>query len=306
MPRAREQTQEVAALGLAAEAALAHSKVQIGLEFFKHGDYQKASDTLVELLQVTDTTDLWNDWAAAEATCGRTDEAEAGFRRALALDANNGEASANLGVLLVSLDRAGEAIPLLAQAAGRVDERKRVKVVQLLAACSHKVSSEAVNQAASAFRDLATTLNVNQRQRSVPATQIELPKPNLLLFEGTSHCNMHCFFCPSDDTARKKQHISHEEAVKFLEAAPELASNGKILFNVLGEPLLNPRLFDYIELCEKLGIRAFLVTNVTLLNDKNLRRIFSHPNIYLFLSVHTLTDASFADRGYPKIKSFAE
>ena len=37
----------------------------------------------------------------------------------------------------------------------------------------------------------------------------------LLILEVTSHCNMHCTFCPSDDLVRKKGHVSDEQAIQL-------------------------------------------------------------------------------------------
>jgi MoaA/NifB/PqqE/SkfB family radical SAM enzyme len=75
-----------------------------------------------------------------------------------------------------------------------------------------------------------------------------MTKANLLMLEVTSHCNMHCTFCPSDDLVRKKGNVSDEHAKQLIRAAAELAPGVPIMFNVLGEPFLNKKLFDYIGL----------------------------------------------------------
>ena len=133
-----------------------------------------------------------------------------------------------------------------------------------------------------------------------------MTKTRLLMLEVTSHCNMHCTFCPSDDLVRKKGHVSDEQAVQLIRAARELAPGIPIMFNVLGEPFLNKKLFDYIALCEECGVEAALITNITLLTEERLRRLFQFTNVHLNLSLHTPTDKSFAERGYKKIASFRE
>ena len=127
-----------------------------------------------------------------------------------------------------------------------------------------------------------------------------------LMLEVTSHCNMHCTFCPSDDLVRPKGHVNDEQAIQFILAAHEMAPGKSIMFNVLGEPFLNKKLFDYIALCEKHDVRASMFTNITLLNEERLKKLYQFRNVYLDMSLHTPTDKSFAERGYQKIKSFRE
>jgi organic radical activating enzyme len=133
-----------------------------------------------------------------------------------------------------------------------------------------------------------------------------MTKTSLLMLEVTSHCNMHCTFCPSDDLVRKKGHVSDEQAIQLIRAARDLAPGIPIMFNVLGEPFLNKKLFDYIALCEECGVDAALITNITLLTEERLRRLFQFSNVHLNLSLHTPTDKTFAERGYQKISSFKE
>ncbi|HLJ24573.1 MAG TPA: radical SAM/SPASM domain-containing protein [Candidatus Acidoferrales bacterium] len=128
----------------------------------------------------------------------------------------------------------------------------------------------------------------------------------LLMLEVTSHCNMHCTFCPSDDLVRKKGHVSDEQAVQLIRSARDLAPGIPIMFNVLGEPFLNKKLFDYIALCEEYGVEAALITNITLLTEERLKKLFQFSNVDLNLNLHTPTDKSFAERGYKKIASFRE
>jgi organic radical activating enzyme len=133
-----------------------------------------------------------------------------------------------------------------------------------------------------------------------------MTKTRLLMLEVTSHCNMHCTFCPSDDLVRKKGHVSDAQAVELIRTARDLAPGIPIMFNVLGEPFLNKKLFDYIALCEQYGVEAALITNITLLTEERLQKLFRFSNVDLNLSLHTPTDKSFAERGYKKIATFRE
>lgn len=133
-----------------------------------------------------------------------------------------------------------------------------------------------------------------------------MTKTTLLMLEVTSHCNMHCTFCPSDDLVRRKGHVSDAQAIQLIREARDLAPGIPIMFNVLGEPFLNKKLFDYIALCEEYDVPVVVITNITMLNEERLKKLFQFHHIHLNLSLHTPTDKSFAERGYKKITSFQE
>ena len=81
-----------------------------GLQFFKENQFENAAKWLREALTLDPTAERWNDWASAELACGRTEQAEAGYRQALKLDLDNGEAALNLGALYAASGRAAEAL----------------------------------------------------------------------------------------------------------------------------------------------------------------------------------------------------
>jgi 2-polyprenyl-3-methyl-5-hydroxy-6-metoxy-1,4-benzoquinol methylase len=105
---------------------------QEGLELCAKGEFQAAADVLRAALRDEETSDRWNDWATLEVACNRMANAEGGYRRALELDPGHGQAAANLGVLLASLDRKTEALKYLEQGAAKVDETQRVILLDLL------------------------------------------------------------------------------------------------------------------------------------------------------------------------------
>ena len=120
--------------------------------------------------------------------------------------------------------------------------------------------------------------------------------------ELTNHCNMHCTFCPSDELAKDRRLAGSGIVEKFIRQIAEInAASCMIHFNVLGEPLLNKRLFDYIELCNDLGVRCCVITNLTLLTQDNIEKLLSFHNLVLVLSVQTPTADSFKIRGYRHI-----
>ena len=126
--------------------------------------------------------------------------------------------------------------------------------------------------------------------------------PRTVFMELTSHCNMHCAFCPSDLLRRGKRHQDDARVRGFLDQLHALGLRPPILLNVLGEPLLHRRILEYLDLLEREGHLVTLITNLTMLEDEIVRReLLRHANLTLALSVQTATPESFVLRGYPNM-----
>ncbi len=67
-----------------------------GLALFQDGKYEEAAREFRAELDNRESSECWNDWAAAETFCGRIEAAIAGFTRALQLDPANTQAKENL------------------------------------------------------------------------------------------------------------------------------------------------------------------------------------------------------------------
>src|SRR5690348_13554447 len=89
------------------------------------GKTREALRLLGQVLAEAPTSDVWNDWATMQAANGGVDDAEEGYRQALALDRKNVQAAANLGFLLAALKRDADAIDFLeaALAGGSTEPR---------------------------------------------------------------------------------------------------------------------------------------------------------------------------------------
>ena len=109
---------------------------------FEQGDFEEAARLYEDLLVANETAEAWNDWAAAQLACGRTGKSEDGFRRALQLDPTNAQAMANLGVLLVSVNRKGEAIQYLRAAITGLDDAEAQQVQNLIIQCGEPIAAK--------------------------------------------------------------------------------------------------------------------------------------------------------------------
>lgn len=135
----------------------------------------------------------------------------------------------------------------------------------------------------------------------VPARTPEIV-PDVFFLEMTNHCNMHCTFCPSDYIKKDRALADDELAIRYIEQVRDLNLNRPIQFSVLGEPLLNKKIFNYIDLCEQYGIEVYLITNISLLDEERSRKIFAHDNIALVMSLQTPNKDSYDRlRGYDKL-----
>ena len=82
--------------------------------------------------------------------------------------------------------------------------------------------------------------------------------------EITNICNKSCSFCPK--TSRQPKLISMEE---FKTVADKLVNVTEyIYYHVMGEPLMHPRLFDFIRYASDKGFKSAVTTNGSLLKSK--------------------------------------
>lgn len=91
-------------------------------ELHAAGDLATAAELLAEAISKGESSELWSDWGAVQASRGETGDAERAFRRALRMNARCRTAAENLGVLLYARGLFGEAQSYLEQALTEVGE----------------------------------------------------------------------------------------------------------------------------------------------------------------------------------------
>jgi glycosyltransferase involved in cell wall biosynthesis len=105
------------------------------VELFSQGRYDEASRLFGAALAYQETSSLWSDWATCRMACNEHGEAERGLRRALALDPDNMQAAAKLGILLANLGKNAEAVSFLERCQTSIEPSQRPAIVYLLAGC---------------------------------------------------------------------------------------------------------------------------------------------------------------------------
>jgi radical SAM protein with 4Fe4S-binding SPASM domain len=106
--------------------------------------------------------------------------------------------------------------------------------------------------------------------------------PLTLTIESTAKCNLSCPMCLRERVAVPPKDMEFslfrkiiDEAEEFLEFAVPYG---------LGEPLLNPEIFDMISYCKKKGIPAGISTNATILNEEISHRLIDSGLDYIIFA----------------------
>lgn len=303
----------------------ADERYRLGLKCFENGHAREASVRFRDAVLEQPTSQHWNDWAAAEAACGHTNRAEAGFRRALALEPGDGQAMVNLGALLAGVGREREAIPLLRESASRVDEPHRAVIKRLLANCCEKVASKARFEAQAAVREAAAeaphrgvpvrrataTVTGTVATGGSPAPNGGTPKllaclgkyalargPQALTLESSSVCNLRCVMCPQGrGLVHRPRHFPKELVNKL---GPYLPGIVFVQLHGIGEPLHSPAFWRFLEtLSTPEGAHIEVNSNMTVLTDDQIGKLLGSRLQLINVSLDAATPETYAKiRGY--------
>ena len=108
----------------------------------------------------------------------------------------------------------------------------------------------------------------NQYYNYHPDIIPELPK--VMLMETTNCCNHNCVFCSHSKMTRPKGFMKEELAYRILKEA-SLGGVEEVGFYMMGEPLLDRNIENYIKYAKELGFSyTFLTTNGFLLDEKRM------------------------------------
>ena len=87
-----------------------------------------------------------------------------------------------------------------------------------------------------------------------------MDKYKKVYIEITNSCNLNCSFC--SPVKKEKRFMTEEEFEHVLE---EVSKVTKVIYiHVKGEPLLHPKIIDFLKLAEKYNLKVNLTTNGTL------------------------------------------
>lgn len=106
-----------------------------------------------------------------------------------------------------------------------------------------------------------------------------------VMVEPVFGCNLRCKTCWGvlDLEGRRPHLMDWELFCKFVDGIPKSVES--IVFSLMGEPLLHPRLHEMIDYAADKGLRTILFTNGTLLEGENVRRIAASQLSVLNVSI---------------------
>ena len=146
-------------------------------------------------------------------------------------------------------------------------------------------------------------------KRKKLAEVIPLAAPFTVYIEQTKYCNFKCFYCihstrdEADGEFRalghRMQHMDEVFFEKIICELKEFPQDGikRIVFSGLGEPLMNPRLPDYVRMVVEAGIagRVEIITNGLLLTPEKSRALVAAGITNINISVQGLDAAGYEE-----------
>lgn len=123
------------------------------------------------------------------------------------------------------------------------------------------------------------------RRERVPALPVEY------IVETTAKCNLYCPMCPRETHPQPKEDMGDAVFNALVKGAARTGEHMMLIG--LGEPLLDPKIFDRIGYCEQHGISTLLSTNGVLLDEKAAEKLLAAPLAHITLSFDGATKESF-------------
>ena len=127
-----------------------------------------------------------------------------------------------------------------------------------------------------------------------PHYKFHLPLPTVLMIENTNHCNAECVMCPRDTLSRKRGFMDFGLFEKIIKEVSSVKRKPVTHLHGFGEPLLDKRLAERIELAKSCGItRTYIVSNASLLFPETSRKIISAGLDKMKISFYGTDDESY-------------
>lgn len=111
------------------------------------------------------------------------------------------------------------------------------------------------------------------------------------IVETTARCNLYCPMCPREIYKQPKEDMTDEIFERLVRETGRTAEHMMLIG--LGEPFLDPKIFDRIEYCARHNISTLLSTNGTLLDEQAADRLLRSSLEHVTLSFDGATKESF-------------
>lgn len=111
------------------------------------------------------------------------------------------------------------------------------------------------------------------------------------IVETTAKCNLYCPMCPRETHKQPKEDMADQIFERLVRESGRSAEHMMLIG--LGEPLMDRKIFDRIEYCERHNISTLLSTNGTLLDEEAAAKLLDSPLEHVTLSFDGATKESF-------------
>jgi MoaA/NifB/PqqE/SkfB family radical SAM enzyme len=104
-------------------------------------------------------------------------------------------------------------------------------------------------------------------------------------------CNLRCIMCPYEEmVTRKTRPQGKMSDPLFKKIIDEVAPFAELIYlHGLGEPLLHPKIFEFIKYAKKKGLRVGISTNAMLLDKTKSRKLLDSGIDYVILAMDGAT-----------------
>ena len=111
------------------------------------------------------------------------------------------------------------------------------------------------------------------------------------IVETTAKCNLYCPMCPRETHKQPKADMAEEVFERLVRESGSTAEHMMLIG--LGEPFMDPRIFERIEFCHRHSISTLLSTNGTFLDERVAERVLASPLEQITLSFDGASKESF-------------
>ncbi len=99
-------------------------------------------------------------------------------------------------------------------------------------------------------------------------------------------CNLQCSFCP--EVIREKKLMGVDLFSRIIDQISPLTE--LVAFHLMGDPLVHPKLSEFVEICELKKVKIFLVTNGVLLREDKTELLLNPAFHQVNFSLHSYFD----------------